>query len=394
MRVSQFVILVCLLILSFIEVALTQEFVAGEIYESTFVEYRAGNLPIVISVPHGGLLEPDSIPDRDCIGCVTVMDAFTKVIGESWYDAIITETGCYPHVIINTLHRKKFDANRDIEDAADGQPLIEEAWRTYHQFIDSAKARVVLEFGKGLFLDLHGHGHTIQRTELGYLLSKSELQMDDAALNASNLIEESSLKTLVETNKNMLSHAELIRGSTSLGSLLEEEGFPCVPSSNDLFPLNAESYFSGGYNTVRHGSRDDNGVIDAIQIELNQDARFTEDAREALVAALTKSVLSYLESHYFRGFSEGYCDFVSHNDPAAYQTVENPFYPNPTYGPIWIEASAQISRLEIYNVTGKLVQLHSGNIPYLDLSSLSDGTYIIKYFSNEQPVYIGRIVKM
>lgn len=36
--------------------------------EDKYIEYRPGNLNLIISVPHGGTLRPDSIPDRDA-GC-------------------------------------------------------------------------------------------------------------------------------------------------------------------------------------------------------------------------------------------------------------------------------------------------------------------------------------
>lgn len=39
----------------------SQSFIPGEIYIEDFVEYRAGNLPFIISVPHGGTIEPLSL---------------------------------------------------------------------------------------------------------------------------------------------------------------------------------------------------------------------------------------------------------------------------------------------------------------------------------------------
>jgi len=98
-----------ILILCAWNLGFSQTFIPGNIYlDSTgYVAYRAGNLPLIISSPHGGSLQPDSIPDRTCSGCVTVGDAYTKTIAEGMYDEIFKKTGCYPHVIINLLHRKK-----------------------------------------------------------------------------------------------------------------------------------------------------------------------------------------------------------------------------------------------------------------------------------------------
>lgn len=290
----------------------SQSFIPGNVYfDSTgFVEYRAGNLPIILSAPHGGSLQPDSIPDRDCTGCSYLQDAYTKPITEGLYDEIFAQTGCYPHVVINLLHRVKFDANRDIGDAADGNPLVEQAWRGYHAFIDSAKGQIEMDYTRGVFLDIHGHGHSIQRIELGYLLSAAELRLPDATLNTNTFIEESSLKTLVSDNIQLIQHAELIRGADSFGTLMHERGFPAVPSALDSFPIIGEPYFSGGYNTVRHGSRDNGGQIDAIQIELNQDIRFNAASRQVLVDTLAYVSNHFYNLHYNDQYHPNYCGLL------------------------------------------------------------------------------------
>ena len=116
-------------------------------------------------------------------------------------------------MIFNLLHRKKFDANRNIDDAADGNPTVEMAWYAYHDFLDSAKTRIIQEYDRGIFYDLHGHGHSIQRIELGYALSKSQLQFLDSVLNTNVYIEQSTIQTLVGDNIQNFTHAELLRGT-------------------------------------------------------------------------------------------------------------------------------------------------------------------------------------
>lgn len=310
--------------------------------ETGYVEYIPGNLPVIISAAHGGYLTPSEIPDRDCFGCSYLRDSYTQELARTIIDDFFETTGCYPHVVINLLHRRKFDANRDIGEAADGNPTVEQAWQAYHDFLDDAKAQIIEEDGRGLFLDLHGHAHDIQRVELGYLLTKSELQLTDETLNSNNYIEESSLRTLVGDNLQSLGHAELIRGTHSLGTLLENKGVRAVPSAPDPFPNDNESYFSGGYNTNRHGSKN-GGNIDGIQIECHQDIRFDDDLRAMFADSLTKSIHQYIDFHYQENYIGNYCqevlavqdiDFrlnynkVQHTVHLAWQVEREHFYKN------------------------------------------------------------------
>ena len=137
------------------------------------------------------------------------------------------------------------------------------------------------KIGFGLFLDMHGHGHEIQRLELGYLLSGDELKLDAEELNQENFVEDCSIAHLVGADIQNLSLSELLKGEQSFGSLIDAQSYPAVPSSGDPFPAD-DPYFTGGFNTARYGSRD-GGVIDAIQIECNQEVRFTESERKLFV---------------------------------------------------------------------------------------------------------------
>ncbi len=117
------------------------QYTPGETYFGTndYIEYHAGNIPVIISVPHGGYLEPTSIPDRACSGCVTVRDSFTEELAYDINDALPKVFGGHPHIIINKLARVKLDANREIVEAALGDPQAETAWYEYHDFIQASK---------------------------------------------------------------------------------------------------------------------------------------------------------------------------------------------------------------------------------------------------------------
>ena len=260
-----------------------------------YVDFTAGSLPLVLSAPHGGTLQPATIPTRTGPNATTVRDANTDILAEDIHEAFASRGGGTPHTIIVRLHRAKLDANRDIGEAAEGNAIAERAWREYHGFIEAAREHVLAQHGRGFYVDLHGHGHAIQRLELGYMLTASELAGTDALLNLPGLVSKSSIRTLAAAG--LSSHAELLRGPHSLGTLFEGRGYPAVPGTQQPNP-GSDPYFTGGYNTGRHGSRD-GGMIDGVQIEANMTGvRDTQANRQAFAAALTDVMVEYLQRHY------------------------------------------------------------------------------------------------
>lgn len=369
-----------LLCISFICSSITthaQTYIPGNTYidATGYVEYRAGNLPIVLSSPHGGYLEPSTIPDRNCSGCVTVRDSFTQEVSDGVYNSIVSETGCYPHLIINLLHRKKFDANRDVQEAANGDPIVIQSWTNYHNFIDVAKAQVVQDYGSGTFYDIHGHGHAIQRIELGYLLTGMELQQTDNYLNINPGSQDTSIRTLVTTNLQNHTHAQLIRGTSSFGDMLENRGLHTVPSSSDPAPQGTEPYFNGGYNIRRHGSSNNVSTISAIQIELNSDLRFNSAIRPALVDSLALSMLDYHSVHYNNQFTNQYCALLSNDDIIPHKKTT--IFPNPSSDKINFNTTQVIKSCVIYDALGKVILNNSNDNHIIDVSKLKSGIYFI-----------------
>ncbi len=231
-----------------------------------YVEYHAGDLPIILSAPHGGRLTPDEIPDRTY--GTTVTDDNTYELTKTVMDTMVARFGGRPHVILCRLKRTKLDANRDSVEAAQDDKYALRAWQEYHHYIGIAKKKIETDYGSGLFFDMHGHGKNSDgfydlRNWLGYLLSGSELDLSDAVLNTNSFKNESSIRALVDSSSS--SFIEVLRGVNSFGAILDSIGFKSVPSVNDPGP-NGMRYFSGGYNTVRHGSKN-GGMISAIQVE-------------------------------------------------------------------------------------------------------------------------------
>lgn len=255
-----------------------------------YIEYVPGNLPLVIAVPHGGLLKPEEITDR--VNGVTGIDANTQELARTLAAVVHAETGRHAHLVVCRLHRSKLDANRDLAEGAQGSEIAMQAWEEHHRFIEQACEEAVRQFGVAFMIDLHGHGHPDARVELGYVQSALDLADCDDALNAASAVNASSLRWIVERSD--LSHVELLHGPLSLGALLEKEGFPSTPSPR--MPVPTEPFFRGGYTIQRHCQSDKN--VTGLQIEANRPRlRDTAENRLRFARALVKSLQSFFPAH-------------------------------------------------------------------------------------------------
>ncbi|WP_157366612.1 T9SS type A sorting domain-containing protein [Aquimarina agarilytica] len=411
------------LVLFFISFSLKSMTPGVPVYDTSgnnYIEYIPGNLPIIISAPHGGVLlsgetigeifysdNDADLPDRTC--GINERDDNTEILIREIQKEIFTQTGCYAHIIINRLHRSKLDPNRASVEATCNDTDAKFYWDAFHDFIDTASTDVETNWGKGLYIDLHGQSHSIPRVELGYNISSSEL--NNSNLNSSSIINNSSIKNLVATNLTNISHEDLIRGNNSFGAKLKNitasfynnnvnancgsnVGYRALPSNyvfetssscNDTRPFN-NAYFDGDfYNNLRHGSAnitvDDGnggttggaGTIDGIMIEVNRrvrdlgtyDGRFFDNRPQTLVPFakdFASVTLDYMNTHYN--------DFTSFNYNANEYTISdaNPI-PN-------IEG---ISGGEFSSSAGLAINISTGEI---DLENSDTGSYRITYSIN------------
>ncbi|MFK7750201.1 MAG: immunoglobulin-like domain-containing protein [Kordia sp.] len=377
-----------------------------------YIEYIPGNLPIIISAPHGGVQQsgqtiggifyPDndsSLPDRSC--GTNERDDNTDILVREIQKEIFELTGCYAHVIINNLHRSKLDPNREINEATCGNANAADHWNAFHGYIDQASASIEANWGKGLYIDLHGQSHSVPRIEAGYNITSGEL--NTANLNASDIINKSTIRNLINDNLSNLSHEELVRGNSSLGQMFQDadgafyasqgyagcgstSGYRTVPSAtnngggtcDDTRP-NGNAYFDGDfYNNRRHGSGNGandgtggSGSIDGIMTEVNRRVRDlgtyngqVYDTRPQTLVPFAKDyaavVLNFINTHYNNYAGFGYL--------ASMYAINGP---NPTpilMNPATIGAFTAPAGLVINPTTGEI-----------DTANSTPGDYVITY---------------
>ena len=255
-----------------------------------YIEVIAGELPLILSAPHGGELAPASLPVRT--QAVIVNDWQSQALARELAAALEERTGRRPTLVINQLDRSRMDPNRSLAQGAQGAREAQAAWRAYHQAIEAAAARISRACGQGLYLELHSHGQTGRWLELGYGLTADDLAEGDEDLARPRFVVRSNIRSLASQGPADL--PELIRGPNSLGGLLETAGFRALPSPGR--PQPSGEYFDGGYGVYLHGSRS-GGPLDAIQLEAPYDL-LTEYWRPRLVAALAEALVTSLQSWY------------------------------------------------------------------------------------------------
>ena len=252
-----------------------------------FVEYQPGELPLILAAPHGGREKPADLPDRR--EGVLTMDANTQELARAVADAVAERCGSRPHLVICHLHRSKLDANREIIEAAQGSAAAEQVWQEHHGFIEQACRAAVDRHGWAFLIDLHGHSHPQAQIELGWLHDVAALAQPEHLLNTAAFAARGSAELLAR--RSSLPYSDFLRGPTSLGALLENQGFPATPSPR--LPVPIAPYFRGGYTLVRHC--DAGRGVAGVQIEANRPRlRDTEANRQRFAEALANALTTFL----------------------------------------------------------------------------------------------------
>jgi hypothetical protein len=263
----------------------------GSKYLDAFNWVQYGNMPLVISVPHGGTVAPDSIADRTCAGITTALDTYTIELARAIDSVFQRDYGIKPYLITTDLRRVKLDQNREWGEATCSTNTKTYLWNNFHNAIDTCIQKAIAVYSNCLYIDLHGHGHSIQRLELGYLVNTNGLQ-NVLGVNASN----TSIGNLLAISST--SFTNLLTGTNAFGTLMAAKGFPSVPSATDPAPQTGDLFFDGGYNTSRYTNRATYPKVFGWQIESNYDGVRNTSANRGLFAkAFAQSIIQFFSTH-------------------------------------------------------------------------------------------------
>ena len=135
-----------------------------EFVPADFISVQKGDLPIIISAPHGGTMPIPGVPERHGEGMKTGGAGFfagrdenTELLAAAIASEIETRLGKKPFFVIAKAHRKFVDANRPPEIGVE-HPRAREVYDAYRGTLAKFCDEVQTRFGRGLLIDVHGQG--------------------------------------------------------------------------------------------------------------------------------------------------------------------------------------------------------------------------------------------
>ncbi len=243
-----------------------------ELNELVFIQQ--GDLPIILSAPHGGTRQIPNVPERKGEGMKTGgagffagRDGGTEELAYAVSDAIQKRFGKLPYMVVSRSHRKYLDPNRPPEIAyedEDAKPVYD----YYHGTISSYCREATNKFQTVLLLDLHGQGSKADTVFRG-------------TRNGSTV---KHLRTSFGE--------DAFTGEKSLFAMLHRQGWTVDPIP---YTNKEQSGFTGGHIVGTYGSL--NGtVVDAYQLEFGMDYR-SKERRAKTAEELANAVAEYADAY-------------------------------------------------------------------------------------------------
>lgn len=266
-----------------IALALTVLSTVANAEDAMEVFFEPGNIPVLITAPHGGSNQPSGVPERtgtnidgnSVIDFVKVKDSYTKTIAKNIADEYEDLYGTRPYVVAANFHRKYIDANRTINNAIEhvnAQPF----YNFYHQKVNQYIQQIKQNYQRGLLLDIHGQASLPDKIVRG---SRN-------GFSVVNLVNRHSWQSVV--------------GAHSIFGNLAYQGYQLEPLNSSVPDTSTpivENYFPGGNTIKAYGSQNQHG-LEALQLEIGKNIRFSSSARTQLAIDMANNINDFIK-HYF-----------------------------------------------------------------------------------------------
>jgi N-formylglutamate amidohydrolase len=240
-----------------------------------FLQVQRGDLPVMITAPHGGSLTIPGVPkragpteERAKKQFVTLKDVRTFELATLTAKRVEELTGKKPYLVALKAHRQFVDVNRPETNGAE-HASAKAVHAAFHgqvrEFVDELRKR----FPDGaLLLDIHGQAASSNTVYRGTQNGRTVRQM-------------------------IQKHgAFALTGEQSILGQLAATGIKIFPPNTPPGTPPEQPSFGGGYIVRTYGSQTTNGV-DAIQLEFGAMFRTDAKQREQTAKSLAAAIKTY-----------------------------------------------------------------------------------------------------
>ena len=247
-----------------------------------FIEFKEGNIPLIVSVPHGGILECSSIPERKTgvLGIDKGTIEFSKNLKEQISLKFKAEITIYkaPFYIFSRVRRSKIDLNRERSEAYNQNSfLAREIYNFYHTKIQEWVFNNLKMYGRSLMIDIHGFEKD----------SRPPGFRDVDVILGTNNLESFFPEPIAKSDWGKNLRGKLIQKFLQLG-------IPIAPGH----PRRREYVLSGGYITRKYGASNV-PKSQTIQIEFSDRIRIDDkELRESVIRIITDILFKDLTHVY------------------------------------------------------------------------------------------------
>ncbi|KAF0171243.1 MAG: hypothetical protein FD161_4363 [Limisphaerales bacterium] len=244
-----------------------------------FLHIQRGELPIILTAPHGGSLAIPGVPkrlgpegERTSGKFVISQDTRTFELATTTAKRVEELTDRKPYLVASKAHRQYVDPNRPEKEAVEN-PNAKAVHAAFHgqvrEFVDELRKK----FPNGaLLLDIHGQSAfpdtLIRGTQNGTTVMKMVEKHGVAALT----------------------------GETSVFGQLAAKGVKVEPPNTPPGTPPEPRGYNGGWIVRTYGSHTTNGV-DAIQLEFGGSFRTDAKKREETAKFLAEAIKAYTEKY-------------------------------------------------------------------------------------------------
>jgi len=240
----------------------------GTAHARDLVQVQTGDMPVILTAPHGGRLDVPGCELRTAAGSrfVTGMDYNTEVLALDIAAALKRLTGRQPYLVLAKFHRKFIDANRRADEAY-ASPGCQADYERYHAAIRRLVDELRVKYAHAMLFDVHGQS----------AYPDSILRGTHHGIAVKNLLARAGARALT--------------GPDSVFGQFAAMGYRILPP-NSFSPTDRVEPpgYTGGHTVALYGSHHPDG-IDAMQLEFGRDLRAdavigktAQDAAQAIAA--------------------------------------------------------------------------------------------------------------